>query len=119
MSVTLPSFSSLFAAPSLSVDKKNASCAISSTGIRQRAQRFFVYFFVSRRGRGSWVVCLLAAPRYLSSLSCGRGLVLVGDKGYVREEEMAGQRDPHIAYHGSLSCMVSHPAHGEAAGAYR
>ncbi|CAN0482544.1 unnamed protein product, partial [Hapterophycus canaliculatus] len=46
--------------------------------------------------------------RHLSSLSGGRGLVLVGDKGYVREEEMeiAGERDPHIAYHGSLSCMV-------------
>ncbi|CAM9358536.1 unnamed protein product [Scytosiphon promiscuus] len=47
--------------------------------------------------------------RHLSSLSGGRGLVLVGDKGYVREEEMeiAGERDPHIAYHGSLSCMVN------------
>lgn len=37
----------------------------------------------------------------------GRCLVLAGDKGYVNEEEMSGQRDPHIAYHGSLSCMVS------------
>lgn len=32
--------------------------------------------------------------------------MLVGDKGYVSEQEMGGQRDPHIAYHGSLSCMV-------------
>lgn len=49
------------------------------------------------------------ASRHLSSLSGGRALVLVGDKGYVKEEEMeiAGERDPHIAYHGSLSCMVS------------
>lgn len=33
--------------------------------------------------------------------------MLVGDKGYVSAEEMKGDRDPHIAYHGSLSCMVS------------
>lgn len=33
-------------------------------------------------------------------------MVLVGDKGYLGEEEMVGERDPHIAYHGSLSCMV-------------
>lgn len=33
--------------------------------------------------------------------------MLVGDKGYMKDEEMAGDRDPHIAYHGSLSCMVS------------
>ncbi|CAM9561882.1 unnamed protein product [Ectocarpus fasciculatus] len=45
--------------------------------------------------------------RHLSSLSGGRGLVLVGDKGYMKDEEMAGDRDPHIAYHGSLSCMVN------------
>eukprot|EP00904_Undaria_pinnatifida_P002386 jgi/Undpi1/12148/HiC_scaffold_5.g01824.m1 len=45
--------------------------------------------------------------RHLSSLSGGRGLVLVGDKGYLGEEEMVGERDPHIAYHGSLSCMVN------------
>ena len=44
--------------------------------------------------------------RRLSSLCCGRCLVLVGDKGYASEQEMSGQRDPHIAYHGSLSCMV-------------
>lgn len=44
--------------------------------------------------------------RHLGSLAGGRCLVLAGDKGYVREEEMSGQRDPHIAYHGSLSCMV-------------
>ena len=48
----------------------------------------------------------LIAVRHLSSLSGGRGLVLVGDKGYVSDEEMKGERDPHIAYHGSLSCMV-------------
>lgn len=50
---------------------------------------------------------LSACFRHLSSLSAGRGLVLVGDKGYVSAEEMKGDRDPHIAYHGSLSCMVS------------
>lgn len=55
--------------------------------------------------------CVSSLPvccfRHLSSLSGGRGLVLVGDKGYISAEEMKGDRDPHIAYHGSLSCMVS------------
>ncbi|CAN0366718.1 unnamed protein product [Pylaiella littoralis] len=60
-------------------------------------------------GGGSLLMPLgaLRLLRHLSSLSGGRGLVLVGDKGYVRGEEMAGERDPHIAYHGSLSCMVN------------
>lgn len=68
------------------------ACAVVQS--QPRACCVFVLFFVSR---------------HLSSLSCGRGLVLVGDKGYVSAEEMKGDRDPHIAYHGSLSCMVSLP----------
>eukprot|EP01138_Halocafeteria_seosinensis_P010471 gb/GECG01010691.1/.p1 GENE.gb/GECG01010691.1/~~gb/GECG01010691.1/.p1 ORF type:complete len:620 (+),score=83.99 gb/GECG01010691.1/:1-1860(+) len=34
-------------------------------------------------------------------------LVLVGDKGYLFEEELLGHREPHVAMHGSFSMMVN------------
>ncbi|CAM9373962.1 unnamed protein product, partial [Phaeothamnion confervicola] len=37
----------------------------------------------------------------------GRLLVLAGDKGYVSPRELEGVRDPHVAMHGSFSCMVN------------
>ncbi|CAM9114578.1 unnamed protein product [Discosporangium mesarthrocarpum] len=49
----------------------------------------------------------LRLVRRLSSLGGGRCLVLAGDKGYNTCQEMKGQRNPHIAYHGSLSCMAN------------
>jgi hypothetical protein len=36
----------------------------------------------------------------------GRMLVLAGDKGHTHLAELDGQRDPHVAMHGSFSCMV-------------
>lgn len=43
----------------------------------------------------------------LAALSSGRLLMLVGDKAYNHEEELAGLRDPHIAVHGSFSMMAN------------
>jgi len=41
------------------------------------------------------------------SLPNGKFTILVGDKGYGSVGEMKGGRDPHIAAHGSFSCMVN------------
>ncbi len=44
----------------------------------------------------------------LRSLSSGgRLMVLVGDKGNTNPSEMIGSQGPHIALHGSFSCMVN------------
>ncbi|CAM9892816.1 unnamed protein product [Scytosiphon promiscuus] len=37
----------------------------------------------------------------------GKALVIAGDKGYVHNSELEGTRDPHLAVHGSFSCMVN------------
>ncbi|CBJ34201.1 conserved unknown protein [Ectocarpus siliculosus] len=37
----------------------------------------------------------------------GKALVIAGDKGYVHDSELEGTRDPHLAVHGSFSCMVN------------
>eukprot|EP00903_Cladosiphon_okamuranus_P010916 g10311.t1 len=37
----------------------------------------------------------------------GKALVIAGDKGYVQDSELEGIRDPHLAVHGSFSCMVN------------
>lgn len=73
----------------------------------QKKPAVFTQFTVTARVCVVFSFRVLCCFRHLSSLSGGRGLVLVGDKGYVSAEEMKGDRDPHIAYHGSLSCMVS------------
>eukprot|EP00611_Tribonema_gayanum_P026583 TRINITY_DN6367_c0_g1_i2.p2 TRINITY_DN6367_c0_g1~~TRINITY_DN6367_c0_g1_i2.p2 ORF type:complete len:347 (+),score=100.83 TRINITY_DN6367_c0_g1_i2:911-1951(+) len=50
----------------------------------------------------------LAALRNLRALTArGQLVVLAGDKGHTQLSEMDGQRDPHIALHGSFSCMVN------------
>ena len=49
----------------------------------------------------------LRMVRGLAGLARGRLLVLAGDKGYNRTQELAGLRDPHMAVHGSFSFMVN------------
>ncbi len=51
------------------------------------------------------VFCLLDKLRSLSS--GGRLVVLAGDKGITSPIHMIGCREPHIALHGSFSCMVN------------
>ncbi len=50
-------------------------------------------------------LCLLDKLRSLSS--GGRLVVLAGDKGITNPSEMIGYQEPHIALHGSFSCMVN------------
>lgn len=50
---------------------------------------------------------------YFQNLSAGRLLLVSGDKGYRREEELQEQGDPHINLHGSFSMMVNYHALGE------
>lgn len=48
--------------------------------------------------------------RNIQHIADGRCMVLVGDKAYSQEDELAGLRDPHIAIHGSFSFMVRRAA---------
>ncbi|ESS36340.1 tetratricopeptide repeat-containing protein [Toxoplasma gondii VEG] len=45
--------------------------------------------------------------RNLLRLSGNRLFCLIGDKGYPTADEFAGERDPHIAIHGSISFMLN------------
>lgn len=44
---------------------------------------------------------------YLYAYSDGKLMALIGDKGYKEFDESRGQRNPHIAIHGSISFMVN------------
>lgn len=43
----------------------------------------------------------------LCLLSNGKTVVLCGDKAMSKEDDLRGERNPHIALHGSFSCMVN------------
>jgi tetratricopeptide (TPR) repeat protein len=49
----------------------------------------------------------------LSILSNGRLLLVSGDKGYSREEDLLGRGEPGISRHGSFSMMVNYHAIGK------
>eukprot|EP00752_Nemacystus_decipiens_P007851 g7013.t1 len=53
----------------------------------------------------------VGAARAVDSLRAlskgGKALIIAGDKGYVQDSELEGIRDPHLAVHGSFSCMVN------------
>jgi tetratricopeptide (TPR) repeat protein len=49
----------------------------------------------------------------LSNLSEGRLLIISGDKGYNREQDLLGRGDPAITRHGSFSMMVNYHAIGK------
>lgn len=50
--------------------------------------------------------------RHLSRLADGRLLLVAGDKGYCREELLAGRDEPALSIHGSFSLMVNFHALG-------
>jgi hypothetical protein len=50
--------------------------------------------------------------RRLSQLADGRLLLVAGDKGYCREELIAGRDEPALSIHGSFSLMVNFHALG-------
>ena len=50
--------------------------------------------------------------RQLGSLADGRLLLVSGDKGYCREEMLAGRDEPALSVHGSFSMMVNYHALG-------
>ncbi len=50
--------------------------------------------------------------RHLSGLADGRLLLVAGDKGYSREELLAGRDAPELSIHGSFSLMVNFHALG-------
>ena len=58
-------------------------------------------------------VAALRCAGNLARLSGGRLLLLSGDKGYSREEQLAGRGRPELAVHGSFSLMVNHHALGQ------
>jgi len=70
---------------------------------------YVVRSYAERLENASFMVPVggLSLIRSLSAMSGGRLLLLTGDKGYVREAELEGHRDPHIAVHGSFSVMVN------------
>jgi len=49
----------------------------------------------------------------LRRISGGRLLVISGDKGYSREEDLLGRGEPRITRHGSFSMMVNYHALGK------
>lgn len=51
--------------------------------------------------------------RTFARLSAGRLLLLSGDKGYIREEDLISREPPEIAIHGSFSMMVNTHALGQ------
>jgi len=50
--------------------------------------------------------------RHLTQLADGRLLLIAGDKGYCREELLAGRDEPVLSVHGSFSMMVDFHALG-------
>ncbi|HET9210084.1 MAG TPA: hypothetical protein VFR03_06790 [Thermoanaerobaculia bacterium] len=50
--------------------------------------------------------------RHLGRLADGRLLLVAGDKGYAREELLAGRDEPALSIHGSFSLMVNFHALG-------
>jgi hypothetical protein len=65
------------------------------------------------RGEDTAVVFPIGAlrtVRYFRELSAGRLLLLSGDKGYSREEDLPARGRPGLALHGSLSLMVNYHA---------
>ncbi|HEV2844760.1 MAG TPA: SAM-dependent methyltransferase [Thermoanaerobaculia bacterium] len=54
----------------------------------------------------------IRCARNLAQLSDNRLLLLSGDKGYSREELLAGRAEPGLAVHGSFSMMVNYHALG-------
>lgn len=54
----------------------------------------------------------LSCVRNLERLAGGRLVLLSADKGYTRLADLAGQGDPHIVHHGSISMMVNYHAIG-------
>jgi tetratricopeptide (TPR) repeat protein len=54
--------------------------------------------------------------RNLARLSAGRLLFLSADKGYTREDSLAGLGEPGMAVHGSFSLMVNYHALGQVIG---
>lgn len=54
----------------------------------------------------------MACVRNLERLAGGRLVILSADKGYTRLSDLAGQGDPHIVHHGSISMMVNYHALG-------
>ncbi len=54
----------------------------------------------------------LRCLRYLRDLAADRLLLLSGDKGYSREEDLLKRKPPAIAVHGSFSMMVNYHAIG-------
>ncbi len=57
------------------------------------------------------IIMPVGAFYLLDKLRClssgGRLVVLAGDKGITSPSQMIGYREPHIALHGSFSCMVN------------
>lgn len=51
--------------------------------------------------------------RTFARLSAGKLLLLSGDKGYSREEDLISREPPEIALHGSFSMMVNYHALGQ------
>lgn len=49
----------------------------------------------------------IKALRTLTDLSCGRALIITGDKGASDPNRFRGLTDPHIAFHGSFSVMAN------------
>jgi tetratricopeptide (TPR) repeat protein len=49
----------------------------------------------------------------LKRISGGRLLLLTGDKGYSREEDLLGRKEPAITKHGSFSMTVNYHAMGQ------
>jgi tetratricopeptide (TPR) repeat protein len=54
----------------------------------------------------------LGCLRDLSALSSDRLLLLTADKGYSREEDLLGRKEPVLARHGSFSVLVNYHALG-------
>jgi tetratricopeptide (TPR) repeat protein len=49
----------------------------------------------------------IKALRALTDLSCGRALIITGDKGASDPNRFRGLTDPHMAFHGSFSVMAN------------
>jgi hypothetical protein len=58
----------------------------------------------------------LRCLQFFNALSGGRLLVLTSDKGYHRQEELQGRREPGFEVHGSLSMGVNYHALGRFVG---
>jgi len=80
----------------------------------RRILRWYRDFFGDASDEASILLPIgaLRALRRLTSFSCGRALVLSGDKGNNNHEQFRGLNDPHVAVHGSFSVMVNYHAIG-------